>query len=221
MCVNYAPVQRQVLRDIFGVEPPRGPWKEEAWPDYPAPIIRISPDGVREAVIGTFSMVPRSKIAPGTRYFPTANARIETIGKLNSFARHWQAGQLCLIPATALYEPNWETGKAVRWKIALSNGEPFAVAGLWRAWPDGTISFTMPTTNADHHPMMSRFHKPGEEKRGVVILPPDEWHAWLNCRDPEAARRFLRQYPSDLLTADASPLPPPESNRKEPPEAYR
>jgi len=131
MCVNYAPVQRQVLRDIFGVEPPRGPWKEEAWPDYPAPIIRISPDGVREAVIGTFSMVPRSKIAPGTRYFPTANARIETIGKLNSFARHWQAGQLCLIPATALYEPNWETGKAVRWKIALSNGEPFAVAGLW------------------------------------------------------------------------------------------
>ncbi len=24
MCVNYAPVQRQILRDIFGVEPPPG-----------------------------------------------------------------------------------------------------------------------------------------------------------------------------------------------------
>ena len=81
MCVNYAPIQRQVLRDIFGVEPPAGDWKAEAWPDYPAPIVRVADSGAREAVMGSFSMVPKGRIPPGVRYYPTANARIETIGQ--------------------------------------------------------------------------------------------------------------------------------------------
>jgi len=141
-------------------------------------------------------------------YYPTANARAETIGKLSSFAKHWKAGKFCLLPATAFYEPNWETGKAVRWKIGLPGGEPFAIAGLWRSWPDGGLSFTMPTLNADTHPLMRRFHKPGDEKRGVVILSPETWDDWLNCRDPELARSFLRLYPADALVAEPSPMPP-------------
>ncbi|MBY4734010.1 SOS response-associated peptidase family protein [Cupriavidus pauculus] len=208
MCVNYAPIQRQVLQDIFGVEPPAADWKPEAWPDYPAPIVRTAEDGAREAVMGSFSMVPKGRIPPGVRYYPTANARIETIGKLSSFAKHWKAGQLCLIPATAFYEPNWETGKAVRWKIGLPGGEPFAIAGLWRAWPDGAVSFTMPTLNADAHPLMKRFHKPGDEKRGVVVLPREDWDEWLACRDPEVARTFLRLMPADALVAEPAPLAP-------------
>lgn len=216
MCVNYAPVQRQVLRDIFGVEPPAGEWKAEAWPDYPAPIIRRSESGIlrdgvdigREAVLGSFSMVPKGRMPPGVRYYPTANARVETIDKLSSFSKHWKAGQLCLIPATGFYEPNWETRKAVRWRIGLPGGEPFAIVGLWRAWPDGAVSFTMPTLNADSHPRMKRFHKPGDEKRGIVILPPSDWDEWLSCRDPEQARTFLRLYPAESLIAEPAPMPP-------------
>lgn len=34
MCVNYAPVQRQVLRDIFCVELPADEWRSDAWPDF-------------------------------------------------------------------------------------------------------------------------------------------------------------------------------------------
>lgn len=30
MCVNYAPVQRQILRDVFGVQPPPDEWRAEA-----------------------------------------------------------------------------------------------------------------------------------------------------------------------------------------------
>ncbi len=211
MCVNYAPVQRQVLRDIFGVEPPPGEWKAEAWPDYAAPIIRSTPDGGREAVLGSFSMVPKRTIPPGVRYYPTANARMETIGKLSSFAKYWKAGQLCLIPATGFFEPNWETGKAVRWRIGLPGGEPFAIAGLWREWPDGATSFTMPTLNADAHPLMRRFHKPGDEKRGIVVLPREDWDDWLECRNSELARSILRLYPSDAMVAEAAPVPPPKT----------
>ena len=40
--------------------------------------------------------------------------------------------------------------------------------------PDGRDVFTiaMPTVNADGHPLMKRFNKPGDEKRMVVILDP-------------------------------------------------
>ncbi|WP_244789384.1 SOS response-associated peptidase family protein [Cupriavidus pauculus] len=202
MCVNYAPVQRQILRDIFGVEPPPGEWRSEAWPDYPAPIIRRANDSdAWESVLASFSMVPKKAIPSGTRYFPTANARVETIGQLRSFAPHWRACQFALIPATAFFEPNWETGKAVRWKIGLPHDEPFAIAGLWRAWPDGAIS-------SENHPLMKRFHKPGDEKRSVVLLPRAEWEDWLTCRDPERARTFLQLYPAESLIAEPAPMPP-------------
>lgn len=32
----------------------------------------------------------------------------------------------------------------------------------------------MVTVNADTHPVMSRMHKPSDEKRSVVILRPDD-----------------------------------------------
>ncbi|CAG9172335.1 SOS response-associated peptidase family protein [Cupriavidus respiraculi] len=207
MCVNYVPLQRKILRDIFGVEPPEFDWKPETWPDYAAPIVRATESG-RECVLGSFSMVPKARIGPGVRYYPTANARAETMGKLSSFAKYWKAGQLCLIPATAFYEPNYESGKAVRWKIGLAGWEPFAIAGLWRSWPDGAVSFTMPTLNADSHPLMRRFHKPGDEKRGIVVLPRESWDDWLTCRDSEVARTFLRLLPPEQLVAEPAPIPP-------------
>ena len=41
-------------------------------------------------------------------------------------------------------------------------------------------------------------HKPGEEKRAVVIvvLRPDDWEAWLTTSNVEAARSMLRLYPA-------------------------
>jgi len=87
----------------------------------------------------------------------------------------------------------------------------FAVAGLWRQWDGGAgpeYSFTQLTINADDHPLMRRFHKPGDEKRALVIVPQDEWDDWLSCTDLEYARSFLRHYPADLMTSWAAPKPP-------------
>jgi hypothetical protein len=39
----------------------------------------------------------------------------------------------------------------------------------------------MLTVNANDHPLMKRFRKPGDEKRSVVIVPPDAYGDWLNC----------------------------------------
>jgi putative SOS response-associated peptidase YedK len=66
----------------------------------------------------------------------------------------------------------------------------------------------MLTVNADNHPLMKRFHKPGDEKRSVVIVRPDAHAYWLNCRSTDEARSFLNLYPAEQMAAEAYPLPP-------------
>ncbi|WP_259295188.1 SOS response-associated peptidase [Paraburkholderia sp. DHOC27] len=135
-------------------------------------------------------------------------------------AAHGIAQQLCLIPCRTFFEPSYETGKAVRWRIRLAGDHPTALAGLWRAWeePDGgtSLSFTMLTVNADEHPLMRRFHKPDDEKRSVVIIRPDAYQDWLSCRNTDEARSFLQLYPADEMQAEAFPMPPRVPKPKQP-----
>lgn len=62
----------------------------------------------------------------------------------------------------------------------------------------------MLTFNAAKHPLMNQFHKPTDEKRMVVILPPELYRDWLEV--PVAkVNEFLRPYPADRLVAEAAP----------------
>ena len=210
MCTNYKPSAHQELQDQFGVQlPPADAWPDEAYQDYLSPIILPTVSGARSAVLAAFSLVPKQHIALGVKRYATMNARAETVGQLRSYSGAWKKSQLCLVPMQCFYEPNWETGKFERWRIGMADNRDFAVAGIWRDWKeqDGTTShaFTQLTINADNHPLMCKFHKPGDEKRSLVILAPEEYDAWLNCRDPEVARSFLHLYPADQMTASAAP----------------
>jgi len=66
----------------------------------------------------------------------------------------------------------------------------------------------MITVNADAHPLMKRFHRPGSEKRSVVIVPRAEYESWLAWRNTDEAYSFLRLYPADAMHAEPYPLPP-------------
>ena len=213
MCVNFRPPDPAMLEQVMGVLIDiHDAWKMETWKDYQAPIVRAGPEGRRIGELASYGMVPRKHIPPGVKVFDTMNARAETLGQLRSFSKAWRQAQLCLVPMVAFYEPSYESGKAERWGIGMPGGTLFAVAGLWRAWeaPEGGtgLSFTQITINADEHALMRRFHKPGDEKRSLVIVPPDDWDAWLNCRDPELARSFLRHFPHEDMCAWPEPLPP-------------
>lgn len=59
--------------------------------------------------------------------------------------------------------------------------------------------------NADDHPLMRMFHKPVDEKRMVVILPPERYQDWLRSA-PEQSKNFLVAYPADALIAVIPPL---------------
>ena len=98
----------------------------------------------------------------------------------------------------------------MRWRIGQAGEVPMGIAGVYASWrhPDGRemASFAMLTVNADAHPLMQRFHRPGEEKRMVVILAPADDAAWLACPVAEAAR-FFRCWEGPL-EASPEPLPP-------------
>ncbi len=214
MCSHYCPItDAQLLHQHFGVHistpaicPP------ETWPLFQAPAIRRANTLAqnREAFIGQFGLLPHwAKDTNLAR--STYNARSETANEKPSFRDAWRKGQRCIVPADWVYEPNWETGKAVRWKIAKSDGKPLGIAGLWSSWraPNGAdvLSFTMLTINADNHELMRRFHKPEDEKRMVAILDEADYDAWLDCPN-DCMMQMLQPWDASKLYAEATPLPP-------------
>ncbi|CAE6901723.1 SOS response-associated peptidase [Paraburkholderia domus] len=216
MCTNYEPAQADLFGAFTDFPVPNFDYPRETYKDYLAPILRMRNDE-RSTDPASFAMVPRKHIPPGVKLFDTMNARAETIGEKRSYSGAWKKLQLCLIPCSAFYEPNYETGKPVRWSIGMASGRPFAIAGLWREWQEaeGTaLSFTMLTVNADNHPLMKRFHKPGAEKRSVVVLRPEEYDDWLGSRTVDEARSFLNLFPADDMAAVAAPKPPRDRSEK-------
>jgi len=210
MCTNYEPAQGDLFEAFTDFPVPQFEYPRETYKDYVAPILRMTA-GVRSTDPATFAMVPRKHIPPGVKVFDTMNARSESIGEKRSYSGAWKKLQLCLIPCSWFYEPNYESGKPVRWRIGVKDRPALAIAGLWRAWddPEGQVlSFTMLTVNAESHPLMRRFHRPGAEKRSVVIVRPEDYGDWLASRSTDEARSFLNLYPAEEMKAEAYPLPP-------------
>lgn len=213
MCSHYQAIrERERYARHFGVEPPVDAGKHDVWPCYPATFIRrpraadVGDEAVpeREALPGLFGLLPHwaTDTNIGRR---TYNARSETVATKPSFRDAWKNAQHCIIPVDAFFEPDWRSGKAIPTRISGADGEPLGIAGLWSSWksPKGLVhSFTMLTINAQSHDLMCQFHKPVDEKRMVVILPPDSYDPWLKA-SPQQSMVFMRQYPAERLMAGA------------------
>nr|WP_254222919.1 SOS response-associated peptidase family protein [Burkholderia multivorans] len=192
------------------------PWKPEIYQDYDAPIV-ASIGGQFKLLVAGFGFWPRTlqkaniekAKEQGRKPSPmrsTMNVRDDNLGKSPLYGPAWRGGQRCLIPASWIYEPNWETGKHIRYRIGLSGWRPLCVAGIWRTLqhPDGTARHVMAmiTVNADEHPVMIHMHRPGDEKRSVVILRPEDWEEWLATPCVDAARVMLQLYRADDMLAE-------------------
>lgn len=218
MCSHYDPVVNRILLETyFGVsdELPLD-LKPSLWPGYIGPFVRkhefadVGDEAVpfRELQVGSFGLIPHwakdTKIAR-----QTYNARSETAHEKPSFRDSWRRARHCIIPATGFFEPDWRSGKAVPTRIVRADGKPIGIAGLWtdKRMPGGEVlqSFTMLTVHADTHPFMRNFHKPGDEKRMIVILQDEDYDAWLTA-PAEESRYFMRQYPADLLAVSQPDL---------------
>lgn len=210
MCSHYDPQTDPArLKIYFGVDDLPLGLKPSLWPGYHGPFLRkhefteVGDDAVpfRELLVGSFGLIPHwAKDATIARQ--TYNARSETAHEKPSYRDAWKLARHCIIPAEAIFEPDWRSGKAVATRISRADGKPMGIAGLWSAWksPAGEVihSYTMLTINADSHTFMRQYHRPEDEKRMVVILDEGNYDAWL--RAPAAdSRDYLRQFPADNL----------------------
>ena len=214
MCAHYQSIQDpKRIAEAFQVQLPEG-IRVDVWPGYASTFIRrpkeaeVGDEAVpdREAMAGVFGMIPHwAKDEKGARH--TYNARTETVAEKPSFRDAWRLARHCIIPAEAIYEPDWRTGKAVATRIARADGRPMGIAGLWTGWngPNGVVrSMTMLTINATEHALMRNFHKPEDEKRMVVILPEAQYDEWLQASAVESMA-FMQPYQAELLIASTAP----------------
>src|SRR3712207_975003 len=114
------------------------------------------------------------------------NARAESVAEKPAF-RDAIARRRCLVAADGFYEWRAE-GKAKQpFAVAMADGAPMPLAGLWEGWrgPDGTAlrSFTIVTTEANAK-------LAGVHARMPVILPPEAWPLWLG-EEPEIGRAHV------------------------------
>ncbi len=213
MCTHYDPQTDPArLKAYFGASDLPFGLKPSLWPGYHGPFLRkhefadVGDEAVpyRELLVGSFGLIPHwAKDTTIARN--TYNARSETVHEKPSYRDAWRLARHCIIPAEAIYEPDWRSGRAVPTRISRADGQPMGIAGLWSSWknPAGeiTYSYTLLTINADQHPFMRQFNKPDDEKRSVVILRERDYDGWLQASVSDS-RDFLYPYPADGLVAE-------------------
>jgi putative SOS response-associated peptidase YedK len=215
MCTNYTPPTPQHLLAMPELGAALGgdlDWPAETFPGYGAPIVVANANGGRSVCVARYGLVPRwckdstQATALSRR---TYNARSETVAEKPSYRAPWRESRFALAPMLNYFEPCWETGKAVRWRIHMADGAPFAVAGLHETWTDrdsGEMvrSFSLLTVNADGHPLLGRMHRPLDEKRMLVVVPRGAYGEWLHATPAQAAL-MMQATPAEWLAGEAAP----------------
>jgi putative SOS response-associated peptidase YedK len=216
MCSHYTALKKAEQMERYfrarGIPIP----KSDMWPRYPGVFVRRPAEWEsgdeavpeREAVVGRWGLISaltRPDNADKAQKLSTFNARSESAAKSFTFGNAWRRAQRCIIPADAVFEPDWRSGKAVATRFTRADGAPLGIAGLWDKWraPTGEWieSYTMLTINADHHPLFKDYHRPGDEKRMVVILPDGTYGDWLTAGAADTMD-FLKPYPAERLVAE-------------------
>lgn len=127
------------------------------------------------------------------------NARAETILEKPSFRNAFQRRR-CLILANGFYE--WKKGEgkspSTPYYLQLSDGKPFAFAGLWEFWkpPEGEALLSCTIITCAPNRLVETIHN-----RMPVILTADMCYEWLAPGSPEEKQALMKPLAADRMTA--------------------
>lgn len=211
MCSNFEainPEQAAWVKQHFQCELPTETWRQDIYPTYAAPFIWLH-EGQLRCDLAQFGLVPYWAENKKKFGLKTYNARSETVADKPSYRNAWKRRQFGLAVMQSFYEPNYISGKAVRWRIKRSDETPLAVASIWERFVDTStgeilFSFSMLTINATHHSVMQQFHRPEDEKRSIVVLQDRDYSSWLHA-DIDKAKALLNMEPSNFLDSEPAP----------------
>ncbi len=128
---------------------------------------------------------------------PPINAPAESVRDKPMF-REAYAKRRCIVPIDGFFE--WRAMKGEKAKqpfaIAMKDGAPFGLAGLWENWRDPVSgewlrTFCILTTRANS--LVRQIHG-----RMPLVLAPADYARWLS--DEEDPRDLLKPYPSEPMT---------------------
>ena len=122
------------------------------------------------------------------------NARAESVAKMPAFKKAFEKRR-CLLPVDGFFE--WKkVGKEKRpYMLAMADGQPFTLAGLWENWKDPDSgewvrTFTIITTDATE--LVAKLHD-----RMPVVIGPEDRERWLKGPNPG---ELLKPYPAERMT---------------------
>jgi putative SOS response-associated peptidase YedK len=213
VCANFEPIkstQSKWIEKHFNCDLPQAEWGANVYSTAPVPFIYLQ-DGTPKCDLAQFGLVPpwaKDKKKHG-RF--TYNARTESVATKPSYKSPWKERKFGLVLANKFYEPLYDDKgrNPVSASIFRTDGEPTAIASIWERFLDyetGEVnfSFSMLTINADNHALMSRFHKPADEKRSVVVVENGDFNKWLNATH-EDALKLLKLSSHGYLDYNAPP----------------
>ena len=125
--------------------------------------------------------------------FPPPRRGAGPVFNFKSDGRHFAASKRCLILLSGFFEFTGCKYPKAKHRFKLIGDAVMAIAGLWSAAEDGTLSFTMLTTTPG--PDIAPYHD-----RQVVVLRPEDWAAWLFLTRPES--ELLKPLPAGSLSVE-------------------
>jgi putative SOS response-associated peptidase YedK len=123
------------------------------------------------------------------------NAKAETVAGLPMF-REGYARRRCILPVDGFFE--WKAIKGTKAKqpfaIAMHDGSPFGIAGIWENWKDsaGEWQRTFAIITVPSNELVGQIHD-----RMPAILRPEQYDHWLGD-DPDP-RDLLQSYPAEFM----------------------
>ncbi len=188
------------LAEAFGAhELPNLPPRYNIAPTQDAAVVRRPREGEgRELAMLRWGLVPPWSEGPDSGY-SMINARAETVATKSAFRSAFRHRR-CLVPADGFFEWQKVDGRKQPYLVELSDGEPFAFAGLWEHWEglggDVIDSFTIIVTEANE------LLRPIHDRMPVILDPPD-YDLWLEGGPAvaRAAHDLLQPYPAERMVA--------------------
>ncbi len=188
------------LAEAIGAhELPNLPPRYNIAPTQDAAVVRRPREGEgRELAMLRWGLVPPWSEGPDSGY-SMINARAETIATKSAFRSAFRHRR-CLVPADGFFEWQKVDGRKQPYLVELSDGEPFAFAGLWEHWEglggDVIDSFTIIVTEANE------LLRPIHDRMPVILDPPD-YDLWLEGGPAvaRAAHDLLQPYPAERMVA--------------------
>lgn len=143
------------------------------------PVIRAAGNGV--------------EIVPMRFGWPPPRPKAGPVFNFKSDNRHFDQSRRCLILMSGFFEFTGSKYPKAKHRFSLKDSPVMAIAGLWSEADDGSLSFTMLTTEPG--PDIAPYHD-----RQVCVLAPKDWAAWLFLNGPES--ELLKPLPAGTLVVE-------------------